>query len=291
MFGYIIINKQELKLRDYDIYRSFYCGVCHELRTAYGLTGKALLNYDLVFLALLLTGLYEEEPRLLDYRCPHHAFRSCPQRINRYTAYAADITVLFSYYQCRDQWLDDRRVLPHAEELLLKRSLPALKEKYPRQFQAVADYVTALTAAEQRQERDLDTVAGLSGTMLAEIYACHEDEWADELRRLGFYLGKFIYLMDAYEDAEKDRAKGAYNPLLLYFGAPDATLGDAFEAGSRELLTAMLAECARSFEFLPVLTHAEILRNILYSGIWSKFELVHQQREERKRNEEGHGSV
>lgn len=47
-----------------------------------------------------------------------------------------------------------------------------------------------------------------------EIFCWREDEWQEELRTLGFYMGKFIYIMDAYEDYDEDRRKKEYNPLV-----------------------------------------------------------------------------
>ena len=98
---------------------------------------------------------------------------------------------------------------------------------------------------------------------------------------MGFYMGKFIYRMDAYEDIGKDIKNKCYNVFQLM---PMETEQD-FETFSRLLLTSMMAECAKSFERLPILLHAEICRNILYSGVWTKYEylrLKKQAKEEKK---------
>ena len=106
--------------------------------------------------------------------------------------------------------------------------------------------------------------------MLGEIFCWKEDEWANELRTLGFYMGKFIYLMDACEDYEDDVKKKHYNPLIYVEKGSDQD----FDTLCRLLLTSMVSECAKSFERLPILLHADILRNILYSGVWSKYEFL-----------------
>lgn len=102
--------------------------------------------------------------------------------------------------------------------------------------------------------------------------ACREDEWQESLRTMGFFLGKFIYLMDAYEDVEEDMEKGRYNPLIRKFSDPD------FEEEMKTILTMMMAGCCKEFEKLPILENAEILRNILYSGVWYRYEMVSQKR-------------
>jgi hypothetical protein len=133
-----------------------------------------------------------------------------------------------------------------------------------------------LHQAEKAGETDLDKVSGYFGEIMAEIFAYRKDEWEPTLRRMGFYLGKFIYLMDAYDDLERDKKTGSYNPLLPRADRPD------FDEKCKELLTMMMAECSRSFEVLPILENLDILRNILYSGIWSRFNAITEEKEKKK---------
>lgn len=116
--------------------------------------------------------------------------------------------------------------------------------------------------------------------MLGEIFAWKDDIWADELRCLGFYMGKFIYLMDAYEDLEKDRRKSEYNPFEDLAKKNPAD----FETLSKLILTSMMSECSKSFERLPILLHADIIRNILYSGVWSKYEYLQLKKKKRRKS-------
>lgn len=127
---------------------------------------------------------------------------------------------------------------------------------------------------EQNRATNLDEVAGLTGEMLGEVFCWKEDEWTEELRTLGFYMGKFIYIMDAYEDYDDDLRKKNYNPLT-YLQHENTQDRHTF---CKLLLTSMMAECAKSFERLPILMHADILRNILYSGVWSKYEYLQLKR-------------
>ena len=85
---------------------------------------------------------------------------------------------------------------------------------YPRQTKAVQDYLEKLHACEKENNPDLDLAAGYTGEVMAEIYIPEEDIWSDDLRQVGFYIGKFIYLMDALDDVEKDKKSGNYNPFL-----------------------------------------------------------------------------
>jgi hypothetical protein len=150
---------------------------------------------------------------------------------------------------------------------------------YGRQCRALERYLERLADAEQRQETNIDLVSGLTGEMLAEIFDWRQDEWSSELRCFGFYMGKFIYLMDAYEDCEKDIKEKQYNILASMYGGPE------YEIYCKQLLTSMMAECAKSFERLPILQHADILRNVLYSGVWTRYEYANLRRQ--KKNSKG----
>ena len=112
---------------------------------------------------------------------------------------------------------------------------------------------------------------------MGELFAWKQDEWYNELKTLGYYMGKFIYLMDAYEDLDKDEKKGCYNPLRYLKQENDKD----FETLCRLMMTSMISESAKSFERLPILLHADILRNILYSGVWSKYEYIQLKKKKR----------
>lgn len=107
MFGYICINQPELKVKDYEAYRGYYCGLCHELKKRYGRIGQMLLSYDMTFLVILLTGLYEPEESREYHRCIPHPVRKHMQIQNEITGYAADMNVLLSYRKALDDWKDE----------------------------------------------------------------------------------------------------------------------------------------------------------------------------------------
>ena len=86
------------------------------------------------------------------------------------------------------------------------------------------------------------------------------------------YLGKFIYFIDAYEDIEQDLKKGTYNPFKELYQT------DQFEDKCKDILELMISEATMAFERLPIIENAAIIRNILYGGVWNKYELVRQKR-------------
>lgn len=267
MFGYIYVNEQELKLREYTAYRSFYCGLCRNLHQRYGRTAQMMLNYDLTFLALLMTGLYEPDTNREEHRCIVHPVKKHLAVSNEAIDYAADMCVLLSYQKLRDDWEDEHKQMRRAAAALLKSAYAKAARKYPRQTQAIEKNIRLLHEAERKNSQDIDYVAGLTGHFLAELFIWKDDVWKEELGTMGFYLGKFIYLMDALEDMEQDRKSGNYNIFAKY----GTVWGTPYEKKIHAILTDMMIQASRAFERLPVLENAEILRNILYSGVWCKY--------------------
>ena len=255
MFGYITVNRPELKVKDLELYRSCYCGVCDELCRSYGRRGQILLSYDCTFLAILLTGLYEPGETVRLRRCLVHPAVKHRETKSVCSSYAADMNVLLSYMKALDDWQDEKKETGQlSREELLSR---------------------------------LDRVAGCSGRLLGEICVYKEDIWARDLRELGFYLGKFIYLMDAYDDLEKDKKSGSFNILLPLLESDP----DTFEETVKSLLLDMAACCCRAFERLPIVKDVDILRNVLYSGIWVRYNQVRKSRSKFSKEEDHERSI
>ncbi len=270
MFGYININQKIMTEENKKAYQSYYCGLCRKLKSDCGTKGQMLLTYDMTFLVVLLTGLYELSNEESEITCALHPTKKRTVWINEATQYAADMNLVLAYQNLIDDWKDDKAYTKKALAKMLDKDYTRIMSKYPRQVKALEEYMRRTEEVERSHESNLDVVAGLTGEMLGEIFCWKEDEWAEELRTLGFYMGKFIYLMDAYEDYDDDVHKNAYNPLVYVKGESAEELDTLL----RLLLTSMMSECAKSFERLPILLHADILRNVLYSGVWSKYEYI-----------------
>lgn len=277
MFGYIVINKAEMKFKDFDMYQSYYCGLCKRLKECYGRRGQMTLSYDMTFLVVLLTGLYEPETAIDTVNCIAHPFEKHTARTNEYSDYAASMNLILTYYKCKDDWNDERKKKSYAIMQALKSKMQEITEQYPDKVSRVSANLQKLSILEIENEQNIDLMAGLFGEIMAELFAVRHDEWEPSLRKIGFFLGKFVYLMDAYEDIEKDIKSGNYNPFKKMF-----TEDENFAETIRSLLTLMMAECSREFEKLPILMHTDILRNILYSGVWQKYVFVTEKRNNSK---------
>lgn len=265
MYGYIRAYKPEMRFREYDIYHGCYCGLCDALHKRHGAAARWTLSYDMTFLILLLTGLYEPAEEKAERRCIAHPFHKSLHIQSEITAYAADMSILLFRDKCMDDWNDERKITRRAAAEMFRKSYRRIQAQYPQKCKAVQAQLDLLHQMEQQSESNPDLPAGCFGTLLGELFVWKEDEWADNLRQVGFYLGKFIYLLDAYDDLARDEKKGAYNPLRSLSRQP------GYEEEMRDIFELLLARCARSFERLPCVEDADLLRNILYSGVWLKY--------------------
>lgn len=279
MFGYVHADLTQLSQENRKIYQSFYCGLCRQLGKTAGFKGQMLLNYDLCFLAILLQSLYEPEYQAESFRCIVHPMKNKTGFESEAIAYAADMDIILSYHSLLDNYHDDNSKISGLAARLLKKDYDRIKDKYPRQTQAVEDYIRKLSIAEQAKETNIDAISGYTGEMLGQLFNWKDDGWAQALKCMGYYLGKFIYLIDAYDDLKKDEKKGSYNPLL----SMKKESPKEFETFVRINLTSLMAECAKSFERLPIVENTDILRNIIYSGVWTKYEYL-QLKEKKKDN-------
>ncbi len=276
MFGYVTINQKEMKFKEYDVYRAYYCGQCRALKERHGFAGQLTLSYDTTFLILLLTSLYEPKDVSDKCRCIAHPFEKHPTLRNEFTDYSADINIMLSYYSCLDDWSDERKF----KKLVLAKLLAGKNKKaaalYEKKARCIYENLNALHLCEKTKETDLDKAAGFFGEIMAEIFDYKDDIWSPTLRHMGFFLGKFIYLMDAFEDLEEDSKKGCYNPFIPL---AESLPTQEFDRQVKDILTMMMAECCKAFERLPIVENASILRNILYSGVWSRYQMVVSKRE------------
>ena len=280
MFGYVTVYPKALSKEAQDRYQAYYCGLCRSLGR-YGAAAQLSLSFDLSFTAALLSALYEPATVFRRGRCLPHPLRSRPRAGNEFLDYAADMTVVLAYYNDLDDWQDDSSHAARRHAGLLEKHLPGIRARWPRQCGDIRRCLDELNALEKAGSHDLDALCGAFGGLLGSVLSCRDDEWRGVLERMGRGLGGFIYLMDAYDDLEKDTRKHRYNALSQL--AAELPAGE-FEQRCQEYLTQQMGLCAQSFDLLPILKdtpEGENLYNRIYSGVWSKYALVKNHREGR----------
>lgn len=280
MFGYVTIYEPELKVKDLKKYKAYYCGLCRVLKEEYGFMGQMTLTYDMTFAIILLSSLYESVAESEQHRCKVHPVKKQMMLRNEITSYAAAMNVLLAYYHMEDDWQDERKISSFVTKSMVHGKAKRIIEQYPRQSRAIESALKELAECEKAESTDIDRTAGCFGKLMEELFVYQEDTWERNLRKLGFFLGKFIYIMDAYEDLSEDLKKGRYNPLRGLYGQED------YEERMKQILCMMIAESTAEFERLPCLVDVDILRNILYDGVWNRYNKIQMKKSEEQKNGE-----
>lgn len=275
MFGYVLALEDQLTPEEWLRYRGAYCGLCRTLGNRFGQLSRMTLTYDMTFLVLLLSSLYEPEETCGSGRCLPHPLKERAYWHNDATAYAAAMNVLLAYEKQRDDWQDDKNPVALTCSALLNTRAEQVEAEYPRQYGAIRAALDTLAALECAGDEDPDAAANCFGRLMAEILCWKEDRWSPCLRQMGMALGRFIYLMDAWEDIEADCKKQRYNPLK-----PQSSRSD-FDAWMGDTLMVILGDCTQAMEQLPLVQDVEILRKILYAGVWNRYARKLKQKKER----------
>ncbi len=265
MFGYLTARTDLLDDERAARYKACYCGLCRSLRSRSGLSAGLTLNYDMSFLVLLLSSLYEPEERSGCGSCIAHPFGARGWFSCEITDYAADMNVALGYLKCLDNWKDDGSILAVAEAGLLRRADRAVRERYPRQCRAMEDALAALAGIESEKLDAPDEASAAFGALMGELFVLRDDRWSATLRAMGDALGRFLYIMDACMDLDADALRGRYNPFRRRYGLENA-------AYFRDVLQMLLGECLRHYDRLPLVRDRDILDNILCAGVWAQFD-------------------
>ena len=281
MFGYLVAATNVLEAEELARYKSVYCGLCRSLKRCFGQTARLTLNYDMTFLVLLLSSLYEPEEERGEAACVRHPIEPQPFVMNELSDYAAHMNLALAYLKCLDDWKDDKSLAAYAEARTLQAGYDRVRERYPRQCEAIEAALDSLSRIEEEGREDPDAAAACFGALMQEIFVYKEDRWADPLRRMADALGRFLYLLDAAMDLEEDVKRGRFNPFRRFAGEADN------EERFRDILRLQLGECVYWYDRLPLVADTGLLKNILCVGLWAAFNKKYS----REEPENGSGSV
>lgn len=269
MFGYVRVNKMELTFREFDTYKGYYCGLCKHLRSNHGQVSRLSLNYDITFLILLLTSLYRPKSIVTQEGCIANPIKKKPIIINEITEYAASMNVLLTYYKLEDNYKDDKGIKDILAYYIYKGKLKKAYEKYPEKANYIKEQLDKLHILEENKSTNIDEVSNTFGNIMGEIFTYKKDEYEDELRTIGFNIGKYIYILDAYEDLEKDIKKNRYNPFKDY-----SEREDELRIRVDKLISLSLGFMTRAIDKLDIKYNTNIIDNIVYSGVYLRYKNI-----------------
>jgi len=290
LFGYIKPHQPELKVRELDAYKAVYCGMCGQLGKSYGAFARLSLSYDFTFLSVLHYAVSTHTPSLAPCRCPYNPLRKkrpmC--RPDKVLEFSADVAAIMLYYKLRDNLQDSRGAWRLAWYALLpfaKRAWKRAAKALPLAEQAVSQSIARQNEVEKSSSAGVDAACEPSAAALSAICALLADGEGQRrvLARLGYLVGRFVYLCDALDDLEKDKRSGNYNPFLARAAALGQRGGEPeLRMEARESLYMTIGEIAKTFELLDIHTFRPILENIVYLGFRATVDEILRKKEQAK---------
>ena len=278
MLGYAAADIPELKLREYEIYSGYYCGLCHETGKTYGPLPRAMLSYDFVFMALLLESLSAGKDEIRRNHCVIHPVRKKPRILNEALSYTADMMLLLGYENILDDKEDASgagKIKPACQAALLRRAYRKAAGKHPEIASAIRASLRALSGLEQERCPSPDKTSLLFADIMAAAFSGFTEDRA--LTELARCLGSWIYTADAADDFFEDLADGSYNPFICEHGfqtKPGQKDLDALAEEIRFLLYHHLGEMKKAYDLLDIKKNKGILDNIFYFGMRRKTESI-----------------
>lgn len=271
MFGYLRPVRDELKVRELQAYEAAYCGLCKSVGRRSGFIARCFLNYDMVFLAMLLS----PQSAKGQCRCPVRLWcrkKDCVQAEGM--DIAADVGTILSYWKLQDTILDGgfwARLEARFLCGILRPGYLRAVQRRPDFDQTTASCLARLQVLETENVPSLDQPADAFACILQNAAPTLTDSRQDRaLRQLLYHIGRWIYLLDAWDDLEEDRNAGRYNPISSRFpGAEEEN-----QSYLRTTLRHSRSLAASAAALLTLGRWEGIVQNILYLGLPAVEELV-----------------
>ncbi len=269
MFGYVLPRRDKLSQEAQDRYRAAYCGLCHCLKRRYGFLARFFVNYDMTFLYFLLAR-GEAKPACACF-CPARCVKTkqCLPA-DEAMEYAADLTVLLSYWKLRDARRDGGFWKRRGADLALgfyRRAYKKAKSRRPVADGLFATQLERLEALEQAKCASIDRSADAFAALLRNCTEPLTDEKEQRITQLLLYhVGRYLYLVDALEDLPKDVASDSYNPLRYRYALENGRLSAEDKTALIDSIEGSISMAASALELLPSLPDREVLENMIYYG-------------------------
>lgn len=286
MFGYVTPCKMELKIKDFEKFKSYYCGLCISLKENYGNLPRLTLNYDMTFLALLLDSLEESKNKFIKSSCISHPFKKRIMIVNNNCLnYAAFNNFVLAYYKLLDDYYDDKSIKSKISSIILNPYFKKISKDLKPNINYINSKLKELSSIEKNFEgKCIDQICEPFSALTAFILSSYKEDapYKEDLYYLGYNLGKWIYLIDALDDLEKDIKNNKFNPINVSFNKYNLSfekLYSSIEDRIDFLLVTCAQQCLYYLNRLPLKKNIDILYNILQYGLMEKMDKVFKRSE------------
>lgn len=278
MFGYIFPDKPELKIKEFELFKAYYCGLCKSIGSECGQSTRFILNYDSSFLGFFLSSFNSSPETIKFERCIAHPFAKRPVITeSEVLKYAADINVLLAYHKLEDDFHDEKSVKSAGLMGVFHSAYSKASRRNSDSVKVIRERLSELSSIEKKGCSSSDEAAEPFARLTEEVFAyrplCRIENNEKLLRWFGYNIGKWIYLLDAYDDIEKDIKNKNFNPLLNQFCYNNEKAQDFKERIKENIkftLTYTLSEAGKAFELMNIVKNREIIENIIYGGMYKR---------------------
>ncbi|MBQ8146820.1 MAG: hypothetical protein IJ039_08545 [Clostridia bacterium] len=271
MFGYIKPNIPELRVKDHELYKATYCGLCRTMGKCTGCASKFTLSYDFAFFALVRMALEKTNGQVKMRRCMVHPFKKRPiMEINPVLEYSAKSSVILTRLKLKDNVNDSKGLSRLKAKIVGLVSIffkKTDKELRPLEDK-IKECIDALSVLEKEECDSIDKVADTFGQLLGNVASFGLDKESSVLGyEIGYHLGKWIYVIDACDDLSRDVKAGSYNVLKIAFGE---SLEESHKSILQNAMFLELNKMARAVELIDFTKHRDIeavVKNIIFDGL------------------------
>ena len=283
MFGYVTPLKSELKFKEFEYFRSYYCGLCNEIKREYGNIPRFCLNYDLTFIGFLLDGLYSNPLNFDSIKCLRHPNKNIiiTKQTNALN-YCANLSILLFDYKLKDNIKDDKSVKSKLFKFLLSSSSKKSLLELENLSDKISNNIDSLSNLEKSKKlSSLDEIthpfSDIMGMILSEFpYKFEEDSdiLRENLYNLGYFIGKWIYLIDALDDLKDDINTNNFNPYNVLFNSNSLNFDELISSCINEIdfyISNCLVNCSDFLKIIPFKKHYSIIDNVINLGMINKY--------------------
>lgn len=292
MFGYIFPERAHLYMKDFDLYRSFYCGICKSMERQFGQLSRFTVNYDVTFLAILLHNFLGEDISFEKLKCITKPFTKRKNVVgNPLTDDLAALNVILAYYSVYDKVIDDKTLKAKSALQGLKKA----KSKAEIRLKGISKIVEIryenLRALEEKKKGSVDEVSHEFSSLMEECVnfitnnylskkvlenkdnVCYNSKEYENVRdnfsHLSYNVGKWIYIIDALDDFDDDVKERKYNLFSAVYNDCESKEQLMEKHGDEIVFTfsTCLNKICESFEKIKFHFNTDFVKNVIYKGM------------------------
>ena len=262
LFGFVNVYKNELKIKDYNIFKAYYCGLCKALGKKYNQAVRLGLSYDMTFLAIISDSVTDTPCEMKKQGCFKHTGSRDVCTLSPAIEYACDMSIILAYHKLCDDIKDNKSLKAFFAKLVYRRAYKKACIKNGDVSKVIEHNLAQQSKLEKEKCKYIDEIAHPFAHLLSVVFS----NFDKSLEKLGYNIGRFIYIADSFKDIESDRKNRCYNPYLCAYDEKYLKT-DEFKKTVMGSLNMTLNAIAESYRQINIIKNKEILDNIIYMGL------------------------